>query len=76
MTLDQYFKELGFLESLSKACMYMSAIYEVTIIGVYVYDIVNACKNEKIIKKFKRCICKKFGVKDLGKLHHFLGIKI
>jgi len=28
------------------------------------------------MKNFKRCICKNFYVKDLGKLHHFLGIKI
>ena len=46
------------------------------IVGVYVDDIVIACGSEEQLKKFKSSICKRFNVKDLGKLHHFLGMKI
>ena len=46
------------------------------VIGVYVDDIITACSSEQQLAKYKRAICKKFNVKDLGKLHHFLGMKI
>ncbi len=51
--------------------MYIAALDEMAVIGIYVDDIVIAC--ERLIK---REICRKFAVKDLGKLHHFLGMKI
>ena len=28
------------------------------------------------MKEFKQDLCRKFDVKDLGKLHHFLGLKV
>ena len=35
-----------------------------------------ACKSEVRLKEFKQDLCRKFDVKDLGKLHHFLGLKV
>ena len=35
-----------------------------------------ACRSEERLKDFKRAICKRFDMKDLGKLHHFLGLKV
>ena len=46
------------------------------VVGVYVDDIVVACKSEKRMKEFKKAICERFDVKDLGKLHHFLGMRV
>ena len=56
--------------------MYIAAVGELAVVGVYVDDIVVACKNEEKLKEFKRALCGKFDVKDLGKLHHFLGMKV
>ena len=44
------------------------------LVAVYVDDIVVACKSEVKMKEFKQSLCRKFDVKDLGKLHHFSGI--
>ena len=46
------------------------------VIGVYVDDIVVACKSADRLKQVKQDICRRFAVKDLGKLSHFLGIRI
>ena len=45
------------------------------LIGVYVDDIILAGKSDKRIKEVKRALDAKFDIKDMGKLHYFLGIK-
>lgn len=45
-------------------------------IGVYVNDIILAGKSDKRMKEIKKDLAKKFNIKDMGKLHHFLGKKI
>ena len=39
-------------------------------------DIVVACRSDHTLQQIKQDICRKFAVKDLGKLHHFLGMKV
>ena len=75
-TIDGYLKQLGFLQSNSDPCVYIAAVGEMAVVGVYVDDIVVAYKSEARLKKFKQGLCRKFDVKDLGKLHHFLGMKV
>ena len=45
-------------------------------IGVYVDDIILAGKSDKRMKEVKAALAKKFDVKDMGKLHYFLGMKV
>ena len=45
-------------------------------IGVYVNDIILAGKSDKRMKEVEEDLAKKFNIKDMGKLHHFLGKKI
>ena len=45
-------------------------------IGVYVDDIILVGKDERRIKNIKCALSQKFNIKDMGKLHHFLGMKI
>ncbi len=61
-----------FLQSNSDPCIYIAAVDEVAVIDVYVV----ACKSDTQLKEIKQALCKKFDVKDLGELHHFLGMKI
>ena len=75
-TLDSYLKKIGFLQSTSDPCVYITAGEEMAVIGVYVDDIVIACKSDERLEQIKQDICQTFDVKDLGKLHHFLGMKI
>ena len=46
------------------------------LIGVYVDDIILAGKSDKGIKEVKRALAAKFDIKDMGRLHYFLGVKI
>ena len=45
-------------------------------IGVYVDDIILVGKDEKRIEEIKYALSQKFDIKDMGKLHHFLGMNI
>ena len=46
------------------------------LIGVYVDDMVLATKNEKKLKEIKQAIAKHFGIKYMGTIHFFLGMKV
>ena len=45
-------------------------------IAVYVDDIILAGRSDKRMKEVKDAIASKFTVKDLGELHHFLGVQV
>ena len=47
------------------------AVGEMAVVGVYVDDILVACKSKVKMKEVKQSLCRKFDVKDLGKLRHF-----
>lgn len=74
--LDSHLKEMGFTQSTSDPCIYMNAGGDVTYIGVYVDDIILAGRSEDRIKEVKSALSRKFDIKDMGKLHHFLGMTV
>lgn len=49
---------------------------KITILVVYVDDIVITCDDDKGIICFKRALARSFEVKDLGYLHYFLGMEV
>lgn len=49
---------------------------KITILAVYVDDIIITGDDEVEIVKLKGCLSKAFEVKDLGKLKYFLGIEV
>ena len=53
-TLDNY---LGFLQSVSDPCVYLSALgKELAVVGVYVDDIVVECQSDEQLVRIKRDI--------------------
>ena len=74
--LDNQLKKMGFVQSASDPCIYVDAGGEVFYIGIYVDDIILAGKSDKKIKEVKETLEKKFDIKDMGKLHYFLGMKV
>ena len=72
-TLDNYLKKIGFLQSVNDPSIYIAAVDEMAVMGVYVDDIVIAYKSDMRLKQIKQDLCKKFNVKDL---RYFLGMKI
>ena len=75
-TLDDQLKDMGFIQSTSDPCVYKNSGGETFLIGVYVDDIILAGKNDKIIDEVKKALGAKFNIKDMGKLHYFLGMNI
>ena len=68
---------MGFKQSKNDPCIYiMNSGGEIFIIAVYVNDIILAGKTSEFIQKFINAIAEKFDLTDMGKLHHFVGIKI
>ena len=75
-TLHNHLKKMGFLQTASDPCIYRSSGGETFLIGVYVDDIILAGKSERKMREVKEALGEKFDIKDLGKLHYFLGMKV
>ena len=73
--LAKHLKKMGFEQANSDPCVY-TASGELFLIAVYVDDIILAGRSDKRMKEVKGAIEEKFTVKDLGELHHFLGVKV
>ena len=75
--LDTHLTEMGFTQSNSDPCIYRSDEGgEIFYLGVYVDDIILAGRSEDQVKEVKAALSQKFEIKDMGKLHHFLGISV
>ena len=74
--LDAQLKQMGFVQTTSDPCLYVSTEGELCIIAVYVDDIVIAGKSDRKISEVKKSLDLRFEVKDMGELHYFLGMKI
>ena len=74
--LDKQLKEMGFVQSTSDPSIYIDAGGDISFIGVYVDDIILAGRNLERIRKVKECLSREFDIKDMGKLHYFLGMQV
>ena len=67
---------MGFVQTATDSCVYTYSGGEVVYLGVYIDDIIVAAKSDKKLAEVKKELATRFDIKDLGKLHHFLGMKI
>ena len=74
--LDAKLKTMGFSQSSSDPCIYISTTDSLLILAVYVDDILLAGKSQTRITQVKTELGKSFRVKDLGELHYFLGVNV
>ena len=74
--LDKFLKQFGFKQSASDTCIYILNSDELLIVAVYVDDIVVAGSSEASMQTFIDKIGTRFKIKDMGNLHHFLGVRI
>ena len=74
--LDGQLKEMSFQQTASDPCLYIATEGEKFIIAVYVDDIILAGKSDQLITETKEALAKRFEMKDLGLLHHFLGVRV
>ena len=74
--LDSHLRAIGFTQSKSDPCIYMSGKDDKFFIAVYVDDMILAGSKEDEMKKVKEQLLLKFDIKDLGKLRYFLGMSV
>ena len=74
--LDSHLKDIGFAQSVSDPCVYIDKEGDMFFIGVYVDDIILAGRSDKKIREGKDALARKFNIKDMGKLHYFLGTMV
>ena len=76
--LDNRLKEMGFKQTPSDPCLYVHSDSEgeMFVVAVYVDDIILGGSSMVRMNAVKKELSEKFKIKDLGPLHHFLGIKI
>ena len=73
----QYMKSINFIQSIADPCIFISGEEaNLTIIAVYVDDLIIITKTPEAMKKIKESLAARFKMKDLGKLHYCLGISI
>ena len=68
---------MGFKQSKNDPCSYiLNSGEEIFVIAVYVGNTILTGKTSKLIQKFINAIAENFDIIDMGKLHHFVGVKI
>ena len=75
--LHAHLVKMNFEQLHSDPCIYKSKTEgDCFYIGVYVDDIVLAGRDEARIQEVKQMLARKFDIKDLGRLTHFLGMSV
>ena len=76
--LDKRLKEMGFQQTAGDPCLYVLSRPEqaVFIVAVYIDDIILGTRDESKLAAIKNELSQTFEMKDLGQLHHFLGVKV
>ena len=67
---------MGFIQTDTDLCVYETSGGDAFFLGIYVDDIVLATQNSTRLMKVKRELAQWFDIKDMGKLYHFLRMKI
>lgn len=68
--------EIGFKNATADPCLYiLEKGGEKVLANIYVDDIVLAYKSDDLLKEIKRKLREAFDIRDMGSLHHCLGIR-
>ena len=76
VVLDDHLKKMGFVQTTTDPCVYRASGGELVYIGVYVDDVILAARSSKKLAEVKKELALRFDIKDMDRLHHFLGMKI
>lgn len=74
--LDEKLSAMGFEQASGDPCLYRSKGGEMAYVAVYVDDLVIAAASDEAVQVVKDQLSASFDMKDMGRLHHFLGMKI
>ena len=75
--LKETLLSLGYSQSKNDYSLFLNkSVSHITVIAVFVDDILITGSNHEEIKHVKHCSNTTFGIKDLGQLHYFLGLEV
>ncbi|MCP3667284.1 MAG: hypothetical protein GY696_33120 [Gammaproteobacteria bacterium] len=75
--MDTFLRESGYRKSTADSCVYCKVVGDdLIIIALYVDDLLIVTKHRSVLDKEKKVLSSKFDTKDLGPVHHILGIKV
>ena len=69
-------ESIGFKQSTTDSCVYIQIANTITIVAVYVDDLIVITKNPEEMMRIKETLATQFKMKDMGPLHYCLGISI
>ena len=73
----QYMDSINFKQCTADPCIFVTSEgADLTIIAVYVDDLIVITKTPETMRKIKESLAARFKMKDLGKLHYCLGISV
>ena len=75
--MSDYLKSINFEQSTADPCVYVKNTSSgLLVIAVYVDDLIIVAKTTEKMTNVKESLSKQFKMKDMGKLHHCLGITV
>jgi len=73
---QQYVETLGFSQSAADPCVFIRVDDSITIIAVYVDDLILITSRLDQMRQLKQHLADQFKMKDMGPLHYLLGITV
>ena len=74
--LREYLESMEFKQSEADPCVYIRTVGTMTVIAVYVDDLILTTVTAKEMQKVKESLAVQFKMTDMGKLHYCLGVSI
>lgn len=74
--LKSYMEKIGFKQSSADPCIFVRNAKCLTVVAVYVDDLILVSDTEEEMQKVKNDLAAQFKMKDMGQLHYCLGINI
>ena len=72
----EFMKSIGFTQSSADPCIYVRSADTLSIVAAYVDDLIMATRTDEEMQEVKQQLQSQFKMKDMGELHHCLGITI
>jgi hypothetical protein len=74
--IDSFLTSLGFTKSKADSNLYFKVMNDEHVILLLYVDDLFLTSEEKLITECKKKLAAKFGMKDLGLMHYFLGLEV
>ena len=77
LVLKEFMESIDFRQSAADPCIFVKSTgADITIVAVYVDDLVIVMNTKETMRMIKESLAKRFKMKDLGELHYCLGINV